>query len=141
MAIHMEKEAAELLGQKGLRKTSPRLKILSALLNAGSPQNQEQIARQIRGSGINKTTIYRTLSSLVSENLVHEAFIRDRIQYYETACHCQEHLCHPHFTCAKCRKTICLMKAAVPSVTLPEGFAQYRQQIQIEGLCANCNTA
>jgi Fur family ferric uptake transcriptional regulator len=141
MKTNIEKEAVKLLSLKGLRRTGPRLVILSALLNAAEPLSQEQIAENIRGRGINKTTIYRTLASLVTADIVHEAVVRDRIQYYETACHCQEHLCHPHFICAKCRKTVCLMHTDVPSVSLPKGFAQYRQKIQIEGLCANCNTA
>ena len=116
MKTNIEKEAAKLLGHKGLRKTGPRLLILSALLNAAEPLSQEQIADHIRGQGINKTTIYRTLASLVAANIVHEALVRDRIQYYETACNCHAHLCHPHFICEQCRKTICLVQVQVPSV-------------------------
>ncbi len=140
MKTDIEKEAFDLLAHKGLRKTKPRLAILSVLLNAAEPLSQEQIAGQLYKSGINKTTIYRTLSSLLDANIVHEAVVRDRIQYYETACNCHAHLCHPHFICEQCRKTICLIQVQVPSVPLPKGFAQHRQQIRIEGLCSDCST-
>jgi Fur family ferric uptake transcriptional regulator len=133
------KKAEELLGRKGLRKTGPRLMILSALLLSDEPLSQEQIADRIHDQGVNKTTIYRTLSSLVETGIVHEAVVRDRIQYYETACHCKEHTCHPHFICQRCRKTICLTQVHIPSVSLPKGFLRQRQQIKIEGVCSACN--
>jgi Fur family ferric uptake transcriptional regulator len=136
----IEKEATALLSHKSLRKTEPRLLILSALLNAAEPLSQKQIARQIRGHGVNKTTIYRTLSSLVTADVVHEAVIRNRIQYYETASHCKTHSCHPHFICRHCQKTICLTQVHIPSVSLPKGFSRQRQQIRIEGLCSSCNS-
>jgi Fur family ferric uptake transcriptional regulator len=139
MKSDIEKEALAILDQKGLRKTRPRREILAVLLTASVPLNQEQIAGQIRKSGINKTTIYRTLSSLMDADIVHQAVVRDRIQYYETACRCQKHFCHPHFICEQCSKTICLVQVQIPSVMLPKGYAQHRQQIQIEGLCSDCS--
>jgi Fur family ferric uptake transcriptional regulator len=141
MKTKIENEAAQMLRNKGLRRTGPRLLILSVLLNAAEPLNQEQIAREIRGHGVNKTTIYRTLSSLMAADVVHEAVVRDRIQYYETACNCKSHACHPHFICQRCQKTICLTQVHIPSVVLPKGFLRQRQQIRIEGLCSTCNAS
>jgi Fur family ferric uptake transcriptional regulator len=141
MKTEIKNEAAAMLNHKGLRKTEPRLLILSVLLGASEPLSQEQIAHEIRGHGVNKTTIYRTLSSLVEANVVHEAIVRDRIQYYETASHCKSHACHPHFVCRQCQKTICLTQVHIPSVALPEGFVRQRQQIRIEGLCSVCNVS
>jgi Fur family transcriptional regulator, ferric uptake regulator len=141
METEIENKAAKLLSHKGLQKTKSRLLILSVLLNTTEPLSQEQIAYEIRGHGINKTTIYRTLSSLTAADVVHEAVIRDRIQYYETACHCKSHTCHPHFICRQCQKTICLTQVHIPLVVLPKGFLQQRQQIRIEGLCSACNVS
>ena len=134
----MNKRAIELLRSVHLRQTKPRLEILQAMLKSDAPLTQEQIADKIGPDAPNKTTIYRTLTQLVDKNLVHQAYLDDRTAHFELAHHCGEHQCHPHFTCRQCHKTQCLTGIHVPLVKLPKNYTIRRQQIHIEGFCADC---
>jgi Fur family ferric uptake transcriptional regulator len=134
----MKQKAIELLRSSKLRQTAPRIAILTAMLRANVPVTQEQIAEQIGHSAPNKTTIYRTLMSLVEKNLVHKAFLEERTWHFELAHHCGQRQCHPHFTCSQCLQTQCMNGVTAPLVELPAGFTMHRQQIRIEGLCSTC---
>ena len=130
--------AIDMLRQCGLRLTAPRTAVLAALLEAGQPLTQEDIAARIGTDAPNKTTIYRTLMSLMEQNLIHKAYIKDRIWHFEPAHHCGENQCHPHFTCVKCNRTQCLTGIHPPLIDLPDGYRILRQQIRLEGLCDAC---
>ncbi len=136
--IPMKNKAIELLESASLRRTQPRLAILTALLKAHAPLTQNQIAETIGGSAPNKTTIYRNLTHLVEKGLIHEAFQDHRSQYYELAHNCGKLSCHPHFTCIRCEQTHCMTRTHVHPVKLPEGYKIQRQQIRIEGICPKC---
>jgi len=128
----------ELLRQKRLRVTAPRVAILQTLLEAGCPLSEADIAERLGGNAPDKTTIYRTLISLVQAEVVHKAFVQHRQWHFEPAHRCSAHQCHPHFTCIRCHRTECLYGVVVPLVELPDGLTMHRQQIRIEGICAAC---
>lgn len=131
--------AIALLKQAHLRITVPRAAVLTALLAADRPLTQEQIAERLGADSPNKTTIYRTLVSLMEQNLIHKAYIKDRVWHFEPAHHCGEHQCHPHFTCLRCNQTQCLTSIHPPLIKgLPDGYRILRQQIRLEGLCDKC---
>jgi len=126
-------QIAATLRDKQLRTTAPRVAVMRVLLEAGCPLTQHQIAERLGTASPNKTTIYRTLVSLMEANLAHKAFVQQRQWHFEPA-----HQCHPHFTCTRCQRTECLYDVAIPLVQLPEGLTMQRQQIRIEGICADC---
>lgn len=140
MTSPARERAAALLHKKRLRITTPRLAVMGTLLDAGCPLTQHQIAERLGPASPNKTTIYRTLVSLMEADLAHKAFVQQRQWYFELAHHCTAHQCHPHFTCTHCHRTECLYDVAVPLVKLPEGLTLQRQQLRIEGLCSHCKT-
>lgn len=135
---HTPKPIGELLRQRRLRVTAPRLAILQTLLEAGCPLSEADIAARLGAAAPDKTTIYRTLMSLVQADIVHKAFVEHRQWHFEPAHHCTTHQCHPHFTCIRCKRTECLHGVTAPLVTLPDGLTMHRQQIRIEGICADC---
>ncbi|MHC4552125.1 MAG: Fur family transcriptional regulator [Planctomycetota bacterium] len=134
----MRNKAIDILQAAKLRQTEPRIAIISAMMTSEHPLTQEQIAEQIGTAAPNKTTIYRNLMHLAEKNVVHEAYIEERSQYFELAHQCGKVQCHPHFTCSRCHETSCLTGASAPLVTLPSGFSMQRQQIRIEGVCDKC---
>lgn len=138
MILSANEQAVAMLRNKQLRVTTPRVAVLAALLEGGCPLTRQQIAERLGGAAPDKTTIYRTLMSLVETNLAHKAFVQQRQWHFEPAHHCSQHQCHPHFTCVRCHRTECLIGTETPLVKLPEGFIMYRQQIRIEGLCPAC---
>lgn len=73
-----EQHAAALLRQKRLRVTAPRVAVIAAILQSDRPLTQQQIAAQLGDKAPNKTTIYRTLLSLIDADLVHKAFVQQR---------------------------------------------------------------
>ena len=133
-----EQQAAALLREHHFRVTAPRVGVMAALLDAGCPLTRQQITDRLAGAAPDKTTIYRTLMSLVEADLAHKVFVQQRQWHFEPAHHCSALQCHPHFTCLRCRRTECLHGVSAPLVKLPKGLTMHRQQIRIEGLCALC---
>jgi len=129
-----------LLAAVGLRRTGPRMAILGVLVEAREPLNQDQITARLGAEAPNKVTVYRVLDSLCAAGLVHRAFVQDRTWYFETADHCTEQQCHPHFTCTGCGRTICLTDLRLPAPARSyRGYAIHRQRVQLEGLCPRCS--
>ena len=133
------KRIEDLLRSGNLRRTGPRVTILSALLKAHKPLTQDQIAAKLGPAIPNKVTIYRTLESFRKAGLVHKAFMQKRAWHYELADKCTEEQCHPHFTCKRCGVIRCLVGLPVSIVKgLKKGFVIHRQQVRLEGLCPRC---
>lgn len=129
----------KLLRSVKLRRTGPRMAVLSALVDAGKPQSVRQIARKLGLNGPDKVTIYRVLETFVGAGLVHKAFLQKRTWHYETADKCTESQCHPHFTCTNCGNTHCLTEMLIPLVESSyKGFVIRHQQVRLEGLCPEC---
>ena len=131
--------AHDMLKTAGLYCTPGRLAILRVLTRASKPLRQQQIAGRLSRRHFDKTTIYRTLTTLLKAGLVHKAFIQDRTFYFELAHHCTKTQCHPHFTCTHCGVTHCLLQLSVPMPRSPhKGFVIHHQQVRLEGLCPTC---
>jgi len=139
MKSRLRLKAEGLLKLAGLRRTGPRLAILSALLETGRPITHEQITVRLAEAAPNKVTIYRVLESLVEANIVHKAFLRERAWHFELADRCTASQCHPHFTCTSCEATYCFTDTALPMAKSPRGFTILHQRVQLEGLCPNCS--
>lgn len=128
-----------LLMTANLRRTGPRMAILSVLLQTNKPLTQDQIAAKLAPTIPNKVTIYRTLESFCRAGLVHKAFMQKRAWHFELADRCTESQCHPHFTCERCGVIRCLVGLSVSIVEgLKKGFVIHRQQVRLEGLCPRC---
>ena len=139
MKQHTKSKAEELLRSARLRRTAPRIAVMSVLLGAAKPITQDQIALKLGPDAPDKVTIYRILESFLSTGLVHKAYTRQRTWYFELAHNCTENQCHPHFTCTSCGETHCLPEVSLPLANTSKGFAISRQRVQLEGLCPKCN--
>ncbi len=130
-----------LLKSAKLRRTGPRVAILSVMLRSKGPLTQEQIAANFTLRTPDKVTIYRTLECFVKAGFVHKAYLEARKWHFELADRCGKQRCHPHFVCAGCGQTTCLPEALNPAVKVQlKGFVVHRQQIKLEGLCPACRT-
>lgn len=133
------KQCETILDEVSLRKTKPRIAVISVLLDADKPLTQEMITHRLKENKPNKVTIYRMLESVVEKGIVHKAYVGKRQWHYELANNCSEHQCHPHFTCSRCKRTSCLTRLKIPMAKSPfEGFVIEHQQVRLEGLCPNC---
>ena len=140
MKRKIKQEAKELLNSANLRRTGPRVAILSVLLGVGKPQTANQIAARLAPPAVNKVTIYRTLGSLLRAGLVHKAFLQKRTWNFELANRCSSVQCHPHFTCTSCGDMHCLTEMSMPMAKSPhKDFVIHHQRVQLEGLCPDCS--
>jgi Fur family ferric uptake transcriptional regulator len=123
-----------------LRRTAPRIAVLSVLIEAAAPITQDCIASALGRSAPNKVTIYRTLETFLAAGIVHKAFLHDRTWHFELANHCTPAQCHPHLTCTNCGETHCLPDLEMPTLqTRHKGFIIHRRQTRLEGLCPKCS--
>jgi Fur family ferric uptake transcriptional regulator len=139
MRTETRQRIEHLLNTSGLRRTEPRVAILSVLIRAGKPLTQEEIGAKLGPAIPNKVTIYRVLERFCRAGLVHKAFMQKRAWHFELADRCTESQCHPHFTCKKCGVVSCLVGLPVSIVKgVKKGFVIHRQRVQLEGLCPRC---
>jgi Fur family ferric uptake transcriptional regulator len=129
-----------MLKNAGLRQTKQRISILNVLSKANNPLSQDEINKKIENTTPDKVTVYRCLEKFVKSGLVHHAYVKDRVSYYELSDRCSEIQCHPHFTCTICGSTVCMENASVPLAKgITKGFKVQRQQVRLEGLCPDCS--
>jgi Fur family ferric uptake transcriptional regulator len=128
-----------LLRSADLRRTGPRVAILSVLIRADKPLTQEEIGAKLGPAIPNRVTIYRVLERFCKAGMVHKAFMQQRTWHFELADRCTESQCHPHFTCKKCGVISCLVGLPVSIIKdVKKGFVIHRQRVQLEGLCPRC---
>ncbi|HUV41801.1 MAG TPA: transcriptional repressor [Sedimentisphaerales bacterium] len=128
-----------ILTRANLRKTRPRMAVLTVLLEEGKPVTVQRIITRLGWHSPDKVTIYRILESLVERGMVHKAFLRNKTWHFEPAADCTSNQCHPHFTCVSCGTTHCLRQLRPPLVKSPHRkFVIHRQRVQLEGLCPAC---
>ncbi len=140
MKSERDTTAREMLEASKLYCTKGRMAILGVLIDSARPLKQDEIATQVSRTGINRVTIYRTLSALLEAGLVHRAYLQKRAWHFELADRCTKTQCHPHFTCTMCGATHCLTKMRLPAIHgSHEGFFIQRQQVRFEGLCPKCS--
>ena len=138
---HAHCDAGQTLKKAGLARTSQRLAVLSALIDATGPLSVRDLFTAVRHRiTIDRVTIYRILTSLRSGGIVREIDTGSGTACYEVAC--QHNPLHPHFRCRRCGCLTCL-----PALTLsqawewysrPYGFTIENINIHMTGVCSTC---
>jgi Fur family transcriptional regulator, ferric uptake regulator len=126
----------------GLRKTKTRLLLFEVLGESNQPLAIPELLEIFiaRKQGVNKTTLYREIESLVDLGVIRAVQIATRKISYELASH--DH--HHHFVCTSCD--------AVTDVQFPEesiqkteallerqGVSITHHSLEFFGLCKTCN--
>ncbi len=133
-------DVRDILRRHKFRATQGRMDLLKLLYAARRPLTHAEILRRLRGTAFNRVSLYRALDALGAAGLIHRVYLEDRAWAYETAERCEEHQCHPHFTCRLCGEVRCITEATVPLAKgLPEGYVVERQKVHIEGICDACS--
>lgn len=125
--------------KKGLVQTHQRDEILNHLLNADRHLTQEEIYEALKGRGIGKVTVFRTLKLLEEAQLVDRVYDTVGRPRYEIK---MERPHHDHLVCVDC--------GAIQEVQWPEiekvqerecrrlGFVPLRHRHEVFGRCAAC---
>lgn len=101
------------LVQVGLRVTEGRLAVFRALVNAGRPMSQSELASALSNLAMDHSTVYRNLDALSAAGLARRLQLGDHLQRYESTI-AAEHVEipeHPHFVCLICGRITCLTEA------------------------------
>jgi len=127
------------LKEKGLKLTPQRRLILDIIHDTPNHLTAEEILTHVEAkvSGVNKSTIYRTLELLERLGCVVKSELKDRFVYH----HAEEGH-HHHLLCRSCGKTLeCdeeLFSSIGKELQKQYGFqADFRHTV-ISGLCSKC---
>jgi len=123
----------------GLRATTPRVLVTSALAELAHP-TAEQIHQHLRGTGVNVSTVYRTLTALEQVGLVARFHPDDGIaRYHPDDGASQGHL---HLLCRGCLQVLDVPAAsvhqAVQAAVAEAGYRADPQQLTVSGRCRAC---
>jgi len=142
MAAH-HNNFEELLEKHHLKKTGPRLKVLSMLSAKNVATSQPDLESVTEG--IDRVTLYRILSAFEEKGIIHKVFdLNGTANYAMCSSDCGEdhhHDEHLHFNCTNCKNVYCLDDLHLPPINLPEGFKADGFTLYATGLCPKCNKA
>jgi Fur family transcriptional regulator, peroxide stress response regulator len=142
--VRLEKAAKldlleSLCRQRGVPVTVQRRVIFGALVERADHPTIDQIFADVRQRlpGISRTTVYRTLETLV------ELGIAKRTNHFETAARFDGNTGHHHhLVCLRCNKVLDFDDPGLSRLSLPDmhrtGFEVTDFSVYFEGLCPNC---
>ncbi|MDF2539822.1 MAG: hypothetical protein K0S76_2843 [Herbinix sp.] len=123
------------------RNTKQKQLILSILKDAELPMSINEIYAKVVDQlpKIAKSTIYRNIDALLSQNLIDKYHLNDNEVFYRIKSDRNE---HKHFViCDDCKKVFDLPSCPIheiESTMEEEGFLIKKHQIQISGICKEC---
>ena len=123
------------------RNTKQKQIILSILKESDRPMSINEIYAKVVLSlpKIAKSTIYRNIDQLLSQNLIDKYHLNDNEIFYRIKADCQE---HKHFViCDDCKKVFDLPTCPIhelENAMVEEGFIIKDHLIQISGICKEC---
>ena len=129
----------QLLSERGLRVTGPRLAVLRVLADAEDPLSHSEVLERLEGTDCDPATIYRNLVKLRDAGLA-PMVSADGIDRYSFGGGPQRDHRHPHFVCEDCGRVACLpldLSRAWP-VEGPWAPSVRGAMMQLRGECPDC---
>ncbi len=130
--------------EKNLRSTPLRTEILSILDSQATPMTVSEIQKILNTKGMspNKTTVYRQMETLITNNMIQKFSLRDGVVHYEI-----QKLHHHHFVCRDCERITCIADRAleenihkIEQNLMKDGFHIQKHNFSFEGKCRTCTT-
>jgi Fur family ferric uptake transcriptional regulator len=134
--------AGEILSRTNLKHTPGRIAILEFLLMADKPVTSQEVFESVKHVGVNNVTVYRTLTTLFRQHILHRIDTGDRVwRFAFCGCSHKGH-CHPHFVCRMCGKIECINEVGMPNMSLPKtGYVVEEREMYFRGICGKCASA
>lgn len=134
-------QAEVLLRERGMKVTTPRLLVIKALLDRHRPTTAKELELALRGSSLDRVTIYRSLMALAAAGIAQPVSTTDGSRRFEIhagpGCYAE----HPHVQCRDCGALECLESGFLPSPLVPTQLAGYRideARLYLFGSCPRC---
>ncbi len=123
----MNEKIISILNSANLKITDARCALLGVLLENKTPQNYEQIKKQLPFS-MDKTTFYRNMQTFEKKEIINKFESKDRVWHYEIGADT-----HAHFMCEVCSKIECL------ELEIPQSLKTYKvSTVTLKGKCKDC---
>jgi Fe2+ or Zn2+ uptake regulation protein len=125
--------------ERGLPLTSQRRIILEECLELADHPSADQIYERVVGRlpEVSRTTVYRTLETLVALDLITKACHPGRSIRYDRRTEI-----HHHLVCLHCESILDISDPGLDSLRLPDasalGFDIVDHRVQIRGICRRC---
>ena len=129
------------LKQSNLKNTKARENILEIIKNAKLPISAEEIYKTclVGDTNVNLSTIYRTLNTMVGNEILIKQVRQDGVAYYQENKHDHKHL----LICTKCGKKItldiCPLEQVLKNIASQTKFTITSHNIEVYGLCEKCS--
>jgi len=123
----------------GYRATPQRQAILQVLEASDRPLNVEEILSRMEGNRSGIPTVYRNLQQFAEQGWIESIVLTDNTMRF-VRCSSSTH--HHHILCEQCGRMVelegCGIQKAVTAMASRSGFQITRHQIQLFGLCPEC---
>ncbi len=129
------------LRRAGLRVTTARLAVLTALRARSTPVSHAEVAADLGGRRLDRATVYRNLVELVRAGLARRRDLGDHVWRFEAAAALPGGREHPHFLCTSCGALACLDNLRVSlrrAARAPRALREDAVEILVKGLCDEC---
>jgi Fur family ferric uptake transcriptional regulator len=140
-ATNNENYFEHLLDQHHLKKTGPRLRVLSMMADKNTATSQPDLENLM--DDVDRVTLYRILNVFEEKGIIHKVFdLNGTANYAICNSNCEEHLHHDdhlHFNCTECNNVYCLNELDLPVFNLPAGFQVEGFTLYATGLCPKCS--
>ena len=124
------------LKEKDLKITRQREILLRRIFENEDHFSAETLEDRVKGDGISKATIYRTLQLLLESELIAEVSLEDDRRFYE---HIWGRAPHDHIVCTDCRKVFEFdgsdLSAIEDRIAREMGFVPALRRLRIEAHC------
>ena len=135
-------EISKLLREKGLKVTPQRLAIYNMLMNTDKHPSAETIYKElvVDNPSISLATVYKTLDSFTSAELIQELSIDGESLHYD-----YNTAFHPHIICKKCGSVCDIdldisdeINSVINKIGSNTKYKVDKEQLFFYGLCENC---
>ena len=144
--LELDAEVAAMLRTADQRYTTGRRRLVEVLQSGGGPLTITQILAV--DNSLAQSSVYRNLTILEEVGAVTRIVTRDDFARYELAEHLTEH--HHHLICSTCgdvvdfslnNKAEAALEKALSSAAIEAGFTVEGHQLDLLGVCADCQAA
>ncbi len=123
----------------GYRATPQRQAILKVLEASDRPLNVEEILSRMEDNRSGIPTVYRNLQQFAEQGWIEAVIGTDKTMRF-VRCYSSAH--HHHILCEQCGRMVemegCGVRKALDAMASRSGFQITRHQIQLFGLCPEC---
>ena len=125
--------------EAGLKVTTQRLEIYRELLMATDHPTAESLHRrlQMKLPTLSLDTVYRTLATLASHELINKVETAASIARFEAT-----HILHHHIVCRKCGEIMDFMWSLIDDAALPDEIRNWgkidHKNVVVSGVCNKC---